>query len=272
MRPGNGEGAMTWDPGSNGRPSGYSFALGDNELDDWGPVPTQHGLHTLRCPSLARLLSTSAWGVLSCEEPHVATCPYCQKVLAMAWRYECPSVAFVVFDMADMSPAEAAIREHLEQDGCVRCQRLLRSGLVRSAAAALREGRRSLQSVEDWLKRTVVVGTRLPAKAGTFAASNPGPFRVRVESPGGLVTVVRQTDRGLLVLEVESADLRHEGKRVLVEILGEGEPLEVSLVLRTDGERCIARHTVGHLSDLAPRLGSSCEVLADLRDDNQPPS
>ena len=32
---------MTWDTGSNGRRSGHSFALGDNELDDWGPVPTQ---------------------------------------------------------------------------------------------------------------------------------------------------------------------------------------------------------------------------------------
>ena len=139
----------------------------------------------------------------------------------------------------------------------MRCDRLRRSGMVRSAAAALREGRRSTQNVEDWLERAAVVSTPLPAKVGTFAASDRGPFRVRVEAPGGLVTVVRQTDRGLLVVEIESTDLSHEGQRVHIEILGEGEPLEVTLVLRIDGNRCIARHTVGHYSDLAPRLGSS---------------
>src|SRR5438128_1646052 len=90
--PGNGEGAMTWDTGSEDRPSGHSFALGDDELDDWGPVPTQHRLRTLQCPSLPRLVSTSAWRLSSGEQAHVGACPYCQKVLAMAWRYECPCV------------------------------------------------------------------------------------------------------------------------------------------------------------------------------------
>ena len=258
---------MNWDTGSDGQPCAYSFALGENGLDDWGPAPTQHRLRTPQCPSLARLLSTSAKGLFSGERAHVMACPYCQKVLAMAWRYECPGVGLVVSDLAGVSPVEAAMQEHLEQDGCVRCRRLRRSGLVRSAVAGLREGRRSVEGLEAWLERTVVVSARLPAGAGSFAAFDRGPFRVRVESPGGLVTIVRRTDRGLLVVEIESANLQDEGKRVHVEILGEGEPLEVDLFFGNEGGRCIARHTVGRFSELAPGLGTSCEVLAAICDD-----
>jgi hypothetical protein len=194
-------------------------------------------------------------------------CSYCQKVIAMGWRYDCPSVGFLVSDLAGLSPAATAMREHLEQDRCQRCLRLRRSPLLQSAAVTLRAGQRSLHGFEAWLEEAVVLTARLPVGAGTFAAFDAGPFRVRAESPGGLATVVRETDRGLLVVEIESADPRHEGRTVHVEILGEGAPLEVDLVLGAEEGRCIARHTVGHFSDLAARLGTSCEVLAVLPGD-----
>jgi hypothetical protein len=186
----------------------------------------------------------------------------------MAWRHECPRLGALVAHLAGRSETEAAMREHLDEDRCQRCLRLARSPLLRSAAVTLRESRRSVQSLEAWLERATAVSARLPTRVGTFAAFDRGPFRVRVESPGGLATVVRQTDRGLLVAEVESADLRHEGRRVHVEILGEGEPLVADLVLRAEGDRCRGRHTFGRLSDLAQDLRTSCEVLAAL--DDQP--
>jgi hypothetical protein len=227
--------------------------------------PTQHRLRTGQCLSLPRLLSTAPWGFSPGERAHATACSYCQKVMAMAWRYECPGVGFVVWDLAGMSPAETAMREHLDDDRCQRCLRLRRSPLLRSAAGTLRGGQRRLEALEAWVEEAVVVTARIPTGVGAFAAFDQGPFRVRAESPGGLVSVVRETDRGLLVVEIQSTHAGHEGQTVHVEILGEGEPLEINLVLRVEGGRCTARHTIGHFSDLSTRLGNSCEVMAVLR-------
>lgn len=255
---------MTWSSSSDGHPFGGPSAPAHSGES----VPTQHRLRTPGCPSLPRLLSATPGDLSPSEQAHTTACPYCQKVIAMAWRHECPRLGALVAHLAGRSEAEAAMREHLDEDRCQRCLRLARSPLIRSAAATLRESRRSVQSLEAWLERAAAVSARLPARVGTFAALDKGPFRVRVELPGGLAIVVRQTDRGVLVAEVESADLRHEGRRVHVEILGEGEPLVADLILRAEGGRCSGRHTFGHLSDLANDLGTSCEVLAAL--DDQP--
>jgi hypothetical protein len=258
---------MKWSTSSDGHPSAHPAAPSENPES----LPTQHRLRTTQCPSLPRLLSTGAWDHSPSERAHTMACSYCQKVMAMAWRYECPGVGVLVSDLAGLSPAERAMQEHLEEDRCQRCLRLRRSPLLRSAAAALRAGQRSVQGLEAWLEEAVVLTTRLPTGVGTFAAFDQGPFRVRAESPGGLVTVVRETDRGLLVVEIESADPRHAGRTVHVEVLGQGDPLEVDLVLEAEDGRCIARHTVGHFSDLAARLGTSCEVLAVLPADEPHP-
>jgi hypothetical protein len=252
---------MRWDMGSDGqRPNSSAF-------EDQRPTPTQHRLQTPHCATLSHLLSTPAWTRPAEERRHTAACPWCQKVLAMAWRQECPGVGQLVVDLAGSSSAAAAMREHLEEDRCPRCRRLMGSALLGSAAAALREGRRSVQALEVWLGQVVAVSTPLPAGAGSFAGFDRGPFRVRAESPGGLVTVVRQTDRGLVVVETESSDPSLAGRHVRVEILGDGEPLEVDLVLRAEGGRSIARHTVGRFSELRSRLGGSCEVVAALASD-----
>lgn len=245
----------------DGHLSARPLALGE----DPEASPRRHRLRTAQCPSLPRLLSTAAWGFSPSEQAHMVACSFCQKVMAMGWRHGCPGVGFVVSDMAGLSPAGTAMREHLENDQCQRCRRLRRSPLLRSAAAALRSGQRLLVGSEAWLDEAVVVTAALPTGVGAFAAFDRGPFRVRAESPGGLVTVVRETDRGLLVVETDSADTAHEGRTVHVEILGEGEPLEIDLVLGVEGGRCVARRTVGRFSDVSARLGTSCEVLAVLR-------
>jgi hypothetical protein len=248
---------MNWSKNGDGHPSAPG--------EDPEASPRQHRLRTAQCPSLPHLLSTAAWGFSPNERAHILACSFCQKVMAMGWRHGCPGLAFVVSDLAGLSPAGTAMREHLEGDQCQRCLRLRRSPLLRSAAATLRGGQRRLEGLEAWLEEAVVVSAALPSGVGAFAAFDRGPFRVRTESPGGLVSVVRETDRGLLVVETESTDTAHEGRTVHVEILGEGEPLEIDLVLGVEGGRCIARHTVGRFSDLSARLGTSCEVLAALR-------
>ncbi len=225
----------------------------------------QHPMRTTQCPSIPELVSAAEHG--TSDRGHVPVCPYCQKVIAMAWRDTCPGLLILLEDLAGVSPTKMALVEHLEKDCCRRCGLVRRSRLIRAAAESVLGGRESLERLAVRMRHVAAASVTLPAGAGNFAPPASSPFRMRVELPGGLVLVLRETDLRVLVVEIRSDNDGDVGRIVHLEVVGEREQMEADVVLEAHAGRVVGVHVLGRLNELAPRLGTLCEIVAVPSDD-----
>ena len=245
-------------------------------------APTQHSDRTADCLPLWMVGEASNRGFADSQLAHVPTCRFCQKLLAMAWRLECPGIRLLLLHLGPSSPVSEAMVEHVELDACPRCTRLTNSRLLRALASRLGSVSEHASMKEVELCRAGADFGFLPTEVGAFApspwarAAEPTrespegegdegeplwPFRLRVVAPGGMVTTLRETDQDTLVVHIHSADPADAGRTVNVEVAGDGASLEASVVLHRSGPRYEGRYTFGQLTHLRPLLGGSCALV-----------
>ena len=238
--------------------------------EDWSRVEAELA-RTAGCPPLTRHRAATLRHDWSEEEwSHVKHCASCQRTCEAVRRavWHPPPQALFGYVTERLGEEDfTEVRYHLEDDACLRCQRLIRSRWLDLVAAALREGRRSAQSIGEMLEHSLSSFTPLPLEARFAAVEEERLFRVREELPGGLAVTLRRTDRGKLVVEVQTSGLTEAGRTVHVEIMGERESLTATVILAARGERCTGRHVFGVFADLLPTLGRNCLLFAVLTDD-----
>jgi len=210
-------------------------------------APARHSLQTQKCLTLARFMPWSQANWTDSEREHVSGCRYCQRMMALVWREECPRLWTLVKYKYAMGtfPFDEAMRFHVDRDGCPRCSRILNSPLI------------------DRLKNLVAQGADLAgsavaaygevASAAEFASIKRPALHIRDTSEDGLlVSTLLETAEGLLVLHVESPDRKNIGRRVVAEVISEsGSLLRVELELVSAGEfGCRAEHAYGRIRDL----------------------
>ncbi len=227
-------------------------------------APKQHRFKTPQCPSLPRFAVALREGWTPEEREHVSECRYCQKIIAMEWRIQCPSLLSLILHLAGACPDKQAMQYHLDE--CQRCLRLTQSPWLQGLAALVQAGQRMQAQVEAMLNAVVTAFASLPAPVGAFAPTTRPPFQLRAMSEdGSLIVTLRETDEGELVVHVKTLDPQQAGRIVHVEVIGKGEALTAEVVLQPQGEHgCAGRHTFGKFSELASRLGADCAVLAAL--------
>lgn len=135
---------------------------------------------TERCPSIAMFNPCVRSGWPSEYREHVADCDYCQRMVGLDYRIECPGpVALAQYKARSMNAKAFAL--HLNKDKCPKCTAALESSpvvalLVRimnatqGLATAAKAGWLAPTKVADWLltlpNRARVVGLPLPLLVG----------------------------------------------------------------------------------------------------------
>lgn len=93
-------------------------------------APTgEHPLQTEACPPLSLFPKAVREGWPSEWIAHVSNCPYCQRLIGLEWRLECPDVPTLMRYLADPEhfPFREAMEFHLNVDRCSRCHLLLQN-------------------------------------------------------------------------------------------------------------------------------------------------
>lgn len=202
-------------------------------------------------------------------EAHAAACDFCLHQLAEIGRLVKPwhpaLMQLLLHMLGRLEDVDAeAVTVHLEKDRCQRCLRFTQFLMLRTLAEAVKAGQRKVAEAEASLKAAVTAFAPLPAQVGAFDRTTRPPFQLRAQNEDGSLTVVlRETDEGELVVHVQTPDPQNAGKTVHVEVIGKEKSLTAEVVLQSQGEYgCAGRHTFGEFSELAPRLGVDCAVLA----------
>ncbi len=226
---------------------------------DAADAPAQHPQQSAACPGLARMVQGLVAGFEPDELEHLRDCGFCQKVLEMAWRADCPSALELTRHLAGRSAFSASIAAHAERATCPRCSLLLQSRMLQSLASAWRATSALPTRLADLQPQLV----RLPAAIGATAPVTTAPFQHRAEDAATGVTItLRETGAGDLVLGLEVDDPALAGRRFEVELAGaEGRPpVTMTLHQQADG-CCMARENLGRFAALAAELGPTCAVL-----------
>jgi hypothetical protein len=223
------------------------------------------------CPSLTRHRRAALRHDWSPQQlAHVETCSRCRRtrdtVSSAVWH---PEVRLLAGRLAGAPATEdqRAVEQHLADDGCQRCERLLASPWLRLQAERARERTATVISPHTLAGPLVVACGELPRAVGEFATDTRPPFELRaVASRGDLVVTLRETDQGQLVVHVEAPNCGEGGQTVRVELLGDGEPVVALVEMKAiEGEPgCTGRHAFGPFVELVPRMRPAVALLAVL--------
>lgn len=222
------------------------------------------------CPSLVRHRQAALRHDWSPSElVHVERCRRCARthdnITAGLWH---PALTTLAKRLADaLSPDDQdAVDGHVEDDGCQRCRRLLRSRWLLDLAGRIGPKVPAVPPV-------ALACVDLPRAVGQFATGTRPPFHLRaVAADGDLVVTLRETDQGQLVVHVEAPHSNDPGQTVRVELLGDGDPVVADVELEImDGEPgCIGRHAFGPFVELVPQLRPAVAILAVLAEKGSP--
>jgi hypothetical protein len=220
-------------------------------------TPERHSKWSPACLPLPRFHPERQKEWTAEERAHVEGCrDYCQRMLALGWREEHPPIAALVEHARGIYPYAEALRFHLEEDGCRRCQLVLRGfQAIGDIAASWR-----------WLVVWLSEGSVTLAPAATFAAERP-PLLVRQASEdGSWVVTVRETDPPEHEFVVHVEVLKYEAcpDKVQVTLIGEQESITQEVTLSENHGRCEGRCSFGPFAEVTARLGESWVVLARL--------
>ena len=212
----------------------------------------------------------AAEGWTAGERDHVCACAYCQKVMAMEWRAECPGLATLAAYLADLCPDKPSLTVHLNVDRCSRCARMLESPWLQAAAKLIRGGQRTLESMRAAFDGVLVGFAPVPVAARSPGAPPRAPFRLLATHSQGLLEVeVAENDQKQLEATVRSKDAGLNGRIVVIELIAEHDMLTLETELRIEGKgkiECLGRAVFGEMHKIWPKIGKDCAVLAWLKD------
>ena len=221
---------------------------------------SHHKWQTPRCLSLSRLdpkRSRSGWTLE--DQAHVTGCRYCQRVIALFWRQQCPSL----WDLARLAgqpegfPNRTALRFHLEQDLCKNCRELSEPPLFQ----------RLVQNVRDWATHhAVATYASLPLSSDDSSEASTDPHEPIVEASSHTMSLIlHQTDRDLLAT-LGVVERRLAGAQVRVAVIGRDNVEVVDGSLGQHQDRVGFHANFGPAQDLVQHLGSDFAVIAALLD------
>jgi hypothetical protein len=246
------------------------------------PVRTRPSLQTDDCPPLPRFVAAALdprlWNAE--EKQHMEGCPFCQKALAMSERKALHPrpLALLQWHLGRLTGQEAEVIEgHIQQDHCLKCERLMQSRWFQAAAAVARTGEAAWEQVQKKLEMTPVLLGVLPQRTAalSFANTAHAPFRWSGEwnEEGMRIRLIEEqkwtkdSEPGDLVAIVD-AGAEHAGRGLHLEITGESmqdDPLECDFVLAAgDDGTSGARYNFGPFSSVADRLGSTPVLIARM--------
>lgn len=240
-------------------------------------APKQHPLRRPDCPPLPRFVAALRKGWNPQEREHISNCAYCQKVTAMEWRAEPPSLFTIARHLADPVSFEDhdAMEQYLasSEQARQRIELLQRSRFVRKLVDMIRlalQGKVALSASVDkahQMAASATAGFGQMALADGFNSAQKlvQRFQMRsVSEDGRLITNLYERSDGKLVVEVESADRESVGRKVQVELIGEQEQMTAELELEDKGELGpFTAQVIGDMSEWGQKL-KSCEVVAHL--------
>jgi len=222
---------------------------------DVASAPERHPLEGSQCLCLPRFRRQAVEQWTEAEREHVRTCQtgYCQRMLALSWRGEHPPLAHLAEYARGEYPYQAAMQFHLADDGCRRCQlvvRILRElgAMARAVAVLYREG--PLQ----------------PDEAATFAEPRAPLYLRQTSEDGNLIISVVESDppEHELKVYVEAPGCGEAGGKVRLTLAGENETLERVLDLEKTEFGWEAEASFGKFEEAVARLGEDWVVAAVL--------
>jgi hypothetical protein len=235
-----------------------------------GLSPEEHPWRTPHCLSTLEFLppiSSSTWS--SDEAAHVESCRYCQRMIGIGWRSQCPGLLDLARYVSD--PGTFRFRDamafHLEHDRCDNCTAWLTNKVfqtlvgLRTAAAGL--------AASVMVPEALMGSTDAAAVLESRAASPDVPFTQ---------LAMRDDDEDLIVY-LHAEDPRLAGRRVTVQVLGaEGAESKAALFeglsRPAPAERpipgvlsrvaAVAECNFGPLTDVTLRLGGELIITSQL--------
>jgi hypothetical protein len=221
-------------------------------------APERHPAQTDACLPLPRLAPWAIEGWSKAERAHVEGCTsYCQRMLGLFWREDHPPLGALVDYALGRYPYQAAMKFHLEDDGCRRCLLLLKAFQAVGEALAAAAG----------LVGAYGEVTPAPAAEGATFAQPREPFYRREQSAdGSLVVTLVETDapEHELRVHVEAPKLTEPGRRVRVSLAGEQQTLDQELALEQTEYGWEASGSFGKFGEVVSRLGSDWAIVALL--------
>jgi len=208
---------------------------------------TRHSRQTDDCLSLPAFVLALRRGFSKEELAHVGDCAFCQKMVAMEWRLDCPSLVTLARIRNGTLPHRYAPQEHLEE--CESCRERLESPLVRALAAA---------------GSALAVDTILPASVMGYAGKDEIRLPLLAQDKQEGLTIALQERDGRLMGLLLTDDPTRAGQRLRIDLFDEkGQSVKsAELVLIKDDYGCAASLDFGSFRDCVRQLGSECALTA----------
>jgi hypothetical protein len=233
-------------------------------------APAGHSLENKqRCLSLLKLVTVPRHRWTPEDRQHALDeqCAYCQRMIALSWRDECPRPWDLLWYAASpaTSPVRTALAFHLQDDNCAPCQDRLASFRALSFVARALERdepwrvtrfAERIRDLGDWVLDSLVFLSPTRALEHKADGARTG-LRVRgVTTDERLtLTVIWDPTYDSVRAELECTDHTLAGRRVHVELTGERGPEERVAVLEADGPKVRAEIDFGDQNALHASLG-----------------
>jgi hypothetical protein len=250
-------------------PDELDVVLNEYFTEELRRAPARHHQQTDDCPSLLRFPTSVRNGWSPKDRRHVTCCDFCQKVTAMQWRMECPSLASLVRNSLREAPDAAAMAIHIKEDGCARCRSIFEA--VSRGAAALAAARElALESLGALTPDSLLGLGRWAVKGecGPITLAKPQLYQ---RSADGSLDANLWLDWNELLLSVRSelaASCRESwGVRAAV-VFEESDPLIAEFDLEDKGSLGhISQHSFGRYDEkLARRMDRPFALVVEWSD------
>jgi hypothetical protein len=227
-------------------------------------MPRQHYLKTPGCPPLTTFAGKDLPELSAADAAHVASCGYCQKLLAFRFRQDCPGIADLVRFQAGATFFGKALEAHLADDQCRRCRIVLASSWMAALSAAWRTGRLALQKLQALAQETAI-GSAVLVMQPEFASPAQGPaFRITAGDAAGLMLATLINERSEAVLYIEARGPEMGGRRAFVDVSGPQGRLTAVVPLEQIGKSATGIHRFGPTAGLIAAVGDQVTLFVGL--------
>jgi hypothetical protein len=227
-------------------------------------APRQHYLKTPACPPITRFSAPELPEWSGAELAHVESCPYCQKLLNMRFRQDCPGIADLIRFRAGSSPYKKALESHLEEEQCQRCQTVLDSAWMTALAQTWRAGAPVLQRLRDWARETAIGSAGL-AMQPEFASPTDSPaFRITAGDAAGSMLATLIDERSQAVLYIEARGEAMVNRRAYVDVFGPKGRVSAVVELEQIGKSATGVYRFGPTAGLIAAAGDTLTLFVGL--------
>lgn len=227
-------------------------------------APRQHHLKTPDCPPITRFAGPDLPEGSAAEIAHMESCAYCQKLLTMRFRQECPGIADLIRFRVAATPYRAALEAHLDQEQCLRCRAVTGSAWINALAETWRTGASGLQKLVELAKETAI-GSSGMIMQPEFASAVQGPsFRITAGDATGSMLATLINERSQAVLYIEARGPGMDGRRAYVDLAGPRGRLTAIVALEQIGKSATGIHRFGPTADLMTGVGDNITLFVGL--------